>query len=88
MMSDTPEVAEARAEMEAAIKKYVTLKAASDGHPDIYVSAWAGFAQYESKSLMDENCTGSMVITPEDQLRSTSRGLFMFGVDAYERKTI
>ena len=85
MNGEDPNVVAAREEMDAAIKKYVKLKAEVDGHPDIYVSAWAGFAEYESTSLMDQNATGSMLFSPDDQLRSTTRGLFMFGVDAYQR---
>ena len=85
MRKDSPAVAAARSELDAAVKKFVSIQAEEEGYPDIYVSAWAGFAEYESRALMEAESTGNMVMIPSDQVASTSRGLFHFGADAFSR---
>lgn len=91
MNGDRPEVAAARARLTEAIEEFVRVTAAErgeedDAHGKPVTLGWVAFAEYSSMGLMDEDATSSVVMVPDSQIASTSRGLYEFGVDAFSRR--
>lgn len=77
---------EIRGEITKLIQEYaeITNVERMDGtHEPVYVSGWVTFAEFESTSMMIEECTASLSIYQPGQSRAMSRGLHEFGVDVY-----
>ena len=86
MSNDSPALAIARANVDKAIREFTKVRAKEVAdQEDPYVLAWGCFAEYTSVDYTDREVTGNIVIVPDDQIGSTSRGLFMFGADAFSR---
>ena len=82
---DSPELAAARAVADKAVRAYVELRAAELDYPGAYVVGWSAFAEYTTIDFERDEQSGNMVIVPDMQAASMSRGLFEFGVDAFTR---
>lgn len=85
MKADDEELAEKRAAVDKAMKEFITCQSSQQGVADAYVLGWAAFAEYTSIDLESEDATGNVVIVPDGQAGSMSRGLFAFGADAFGR---
>ena len=82
---DSPEIAAARAAADKAVRAYVELRAAELGYPGAYTLGWSAFAEYTTVNFERNEESGNMVIVPDMQAASMSRGLFEFGADAFRR---
>lgn len=84
-----PEYDAAKEALQAAMVNFI--QATSDMRDDrdgvmretVLVEGWAAYAEYSTRTLMLNEETGNVVIRPDDQAASHSRGLFSFGVDAF-----
>ena len=85
MATDSTELAEARAAADKAIRAYVAVRSQELEHPGAYVVGWAAYAEYTTVDFERDEQSGNMVIVPDAQAASMSRGLFEFGVDAFAR---
>ena len=83
--SDSPALAEARNQVDAAVKAFVTVRAAEMGHINSYTVGWAAYAEFTSTDLIEDETAGNVVIVPEDQHATITRGCFEFGRDAFTR---
>lgn len=85
-MTDSEELAAKRLAVDKAIKDFISCQAEEHGQSDAYVLGWAAFAEYTSIDLESEDATGNVVLVPDGQAGSMSRGLFDFGADAFSRR--
>lgn len=83
--ADSPELAEARADVDKAIRHYADVRAAELGHNDVYVTAWAGYAEYVNGTMLADEQSATVAIIPDDQPAVTSRGLYEYGTDTFRR---
>lgn len=79
---------EAHKRLSAAISDYVNIRGNMVGHSDAYVSGWALYAEYINTELVQQDATFGFSVVPYDQHGSTTRGLFEFGADNYNRSTV
>jgi hypothetical protein len=88
-MAEDEELSIARAALDAAFRQFVRVKARVDHNvnEDVLVTGWAGFAEYTTRTYMQEDVSGNVVAVPNDQTAATARGLFEFGVDAFSRRS-
>lgn len=84
-MAESPEWAAAREKLDAAVAEYVAFAAAQRGYTGALVLAWAGYAEYTSTELHDEEMSGNVIMRPDGQHAATSRGCFEIGADAFSR---
>ena len=80
---DSAELSAARAVVDKAIRAYVELRAGELGYPGAYVIGWSAFSEYTTIDFERNEQTGNIVIAPDAQPSSMSRGLFEFGADAF-----
>lgn len=84
MISDSEELAEARAAVDAAVKNFVGVVVREQGTTENpVVTAWAAYASYSSVQLERDDVDGRAVIVPDGQESTTSRGCFGFGLDIF-----
>lgn len=81
-MSELETIAQARADVEQAIQRFVAATATYDGP---FITGWSVAFEYTSAALDDDSATADGVIVPSMQSRATSRGLFELGVDQFRR---
>lgn len=85
-MNESEELNVARAEVGQAITKFTTIQARERGVAlSPVIVGWGAFAEYTSIELEPNDQSGNVVIVPDHQSASTSRGVFSFGVDAFTR---
>jgi hypothetical protein len=83
---ESSEKAQARADVEAAMKRFVDIVAKEREITDSpIVIGWVAYAEYTSIELEREDSTGNVVIVPDNQQFSLSRGLFECGNDSFRR---
>jgi len=75
----------ARTALGKAVREFVAVMSAERGHEDSYVYGWAAYAEYTTADMQREEMSGNVVMVPDDQTASSSRGLFEFGADAFRR---
>lgn len=85
-MTESEERQEARAALDKAARRYVSIVARENGvTDDCIVLGWAGYAEYTSVELERQDATGNCTLIPDGQAASMSRGLMHFGADAFSR---
>ncbi len=81
---DSEDLAEARAQVDAAIKNFTAVVVREqDLTIEPVVTAWATYVSYSSVELERNDNDGRLVIVPDGQATTTSRGCFSYGYDAF-----
>lgn len=75
----------ARTALGKAVRDFVEIMSSERGHDNSYVYGWAAYAEYTTTEMQKDEMSGNVVIVPDDQTASASRGLFEFGADAFRR---
>lgn len=81
-------VAEAHRALNAAVHEYGEAKGALVGYVGAYVTGWALYGEYISPELVQNDATVGFTVVAPDQHGSTSRGLFEFGAENFNRSTV
>lgn len=83
-MPEPIELAEARDQLDKAVKNLVAVQARLQGITlDPIVTGWVGYAEYTSIELQRSDATGNVKMVPDAQSFSLTRGLFECGLDGY-----
>jgi hypothetical protein len=82
-MADSPELAEARAAVEAAIKNFISIYSEEVSDENPYVTGWIAYAEYITTETVTERKSRSRNITPDDQSIATSLGLLHLGMESF-----
>lgn len=78
------ELAEARDQLDKAVKNFVQVQASLQGiSTDPVVIGWVGYAEYTSIELQNMDATGNAKLVPDAQSFALTRGLFECGLDGY-----
>lgn len=86
-MPDSEELSAARTQVNNAVLNFVRVCAKEGGlAEEIFIVGWAGVAEYISSGMVQRDQSAISVLIPDDQHASTSRGLFEFGTDVFERR--
>jgi plasmid replication initiation protein len=83
MVERSEEYLKAKAEVDAAIKRWVSFIEKEKEQDEPFVIGWAAHAEYISTRTEASHDTHSMVIVPEDQAVAMSLGLFHLGMNAF-----
>lgn len=85
-MPEPIELAEARDQLDKAVKNFVAVQARLQGiTSDPIVTGWVGYAEYTSIELEGMDSTANAKMVPEGQSFSLTRGLLECGLDGYRK---
>ena len=88
MPVEPEELAEARDQLDKAVKNFVQVQARLQGiSTDPVVIGWAGYAEYTSIELQNMDATGNVNMVPDAQSFSLTRGLLECGLDGYRKRS-
>lgn len=86
MRDADPKLSELRTAVGKAIQDFVLYQAeVIREHKDPIIAGWAVMVEYTNMEMYHEDSSAAMVVVPDDQSASTTRGLFEFGCEAFSR---